>query len=58
MSMNNEVTTLNAIATTTAPSNKERTLKTLFNLICVDNEFSLLRRTLELYCEEIERQTN
>ncbi len=54
--MNNEVTTVEAIKTTT--SNKERTLQTLFNVICVDNEFSLLRRTLELYCEEIERQIN
>jgi hypothetical protein len=56
ISMNNEVTTVEAIKTTT--SNKERTLQTLFNVICVDNEFSLLRRTLELYCEEIERQIN
>ena len=56
MSMNNEVTTVETIATPT--SHKEHTLKTLFNVICADNEFSLLRRTLELYCEEIERQIN
>jgi hypothetical protein len=56
ISMNNEVT---AVETTlTATSNKEHTLKTLFSVICADNEFSLLRRTLELYCEEIERQIN
>ncbi len=54
--MNNEVTTVETIATPT--SHKEHTLKTLFNVICADNEFSLLRRTLELYCEEIERQIN
>lgn len=32
---------------------KSRTLETLFQVICSDNEFSLLRKTLELYCEEI-----
>jgi hypothetical protein len=43
--MNTEVTNLE--------TNKHNTLRTLFNVICADNEFSLLRRTLELYCEEI-----
>gem|GEM_PF-2554772 len=33
---------------------KNRTLKALFQVICADNEFTLLRHTLELYCEEIE----
>ena len=33
---------------------KNRTLKALFQVICSDNEFSLLRQTLKLYCEEIE----
>jgi hypothetical protein len=32
---------------------KSRTLKALFQVICADNEFTLLRHTLELYCEEI-----
>jgi len=53
--MNNEVTIATEIKTAT---NKERTLKTLFDVICDENEFSRLRRTLELYCEEIERQMN
>jgi hypothetical protein len=53
--MNTEVTNVTENKTAT---NKERTLKTLFDVICADNEFSLLRRTLELYCEEIERQMN
>lgn len=35
---------------------KSRTIKTLFKVICQDNEFSLLRQTLKLYCEELERQ--
>jgi hypothetical protein len=35
---------------------KNRTLKTLFQVICADNEFTLLRQTLELYCEEIALQ--
>jgi hypothetical protein len=35
---------------------KSRTIKTLFKVICQDNEFSLLRQTLMLYCEELERQ--
>jgi hypothetical protein len=34
-------------------SNKSRTLQTLFQVICADNEFTLLRKTLEIYCEEI-----
>ena len=34
-------------------SAKNKTLKTLFQVICADNEFTLLRHTLELYCEEI-----
>jgi hypothetical protein len=36
---------------------KNRTLKTLFQVICSDNEFSLLRQTLKLYCEELEAST-
>jgi len=36
-------------------SAKSKTLETLFQLICADNEFTLLRKTLELYCEEIAR---
>lgn len=32
---------------------KSRTLAALFQVICADNEFTLLRKTLELYCEEI-----
>ena len=43
---------------TSTPSSKEHTLRTLFSVICADNEFSLLRRTLEIYCEEIERKIN
>jgi len=31
-----------------------RTLETLLKVICADHEFTLLRKTLELYCEEIE----
>jgi hypothetical protein len=60
MIMNTDVNNTNAIVTetTTKLSNRDRTLKTLFDVICVDNEFSLLRRTLELYCEEIERKMN
>lgn len=34
-------------------SAKNKTLKTLFQVICADNEFTLLRHTLELYCEEM-----
>ena len=34
-------------------TNKNHTLKALFGIICEDHEFTLLRRTLELYCEEI-----
>ncbi len=56
MSMNTEVKSVDTIETT--KTNRENTLKTLFGVICADNEFSLLRRTLELYCEEIERQMN
>ncbi|MFN4895503.1 MAG: hypothetical protein ACK5GN_05950 [Pseudomonadota bacterium] len=37
----------------TNETNKSRTLQTLFQVICADNEFTLLRKTLELYCEEI-----
>lgn len=37
-------------------SNRNNTLKALFGIICEDNEFTLLRRTLELYCEEIARK--
>ena len=53
---------MNTIADVTevslTPSPKERTLRTLFDVICSDNEFSLLRRTLEIYCEEIEKKIN
>lgn len=53
---------MNTIADVTevssTPSPKERTLRALFNVICEDNEFSLLRRTLEIYCEEIEKKIN
>ncbi len=35
-------------------ANKNKTLRTLFNVICQDNEFALLRRTLEIYAEEIQ----
>lgn len=34
-------------------SSRNNTLKALFSLICEDNEFTLLRQTLALYCEEI-----
>jgi hypothetical protein len=37
-------------------SNRNNTLRALFGLICEDNEFTLLRQTLELYCEEIARK--
>ena len=37
-------------------SNRNNTLKALFGRICEDNEFTLLRQTLELYCEEIARK--
>ena len=47
--MNTDVTTTNSLEI-----NKNNTLRTLFDVICLDNEFSLLRRTLELYCEEID----
>ena len=50
LTMNTDVTTEQTIDT-----NKNNTLKALFQLICEDNEFTLLRHTLELYCEEIER---
>lgn len=50
LTMNTDVTTEQTIDT-----NKNNTLKALFQLICEDNEFALLRHTLELYCEEIER---
>jgi hypothetical protein len=36
---------------------KDRTLRTLFQVICQDDEFSLLNETLRLYLEEIGRQT-
>lgn len=34
-------------------SAKNKTLQTLFQVICADNEFTLLRHTLKLYSEEI-----
>jgi hypothetical protein len=37
---------------------KNRTLKALFQVICADNEFTVLRHTLKLYCEEIEANTS
>lgn len=37
------------------PEQSSKTLKTLFDVICADNEFTLLRETLRLYCEEIAR---
>lgn len=52
MSMNTDVMT-----TKTLEMNKNRTLRALFGIICEDNEFTLLRHTLELYCEEIARKT-
>lgn len=38
---------------TSSERNRGRTLQALFQVICADNEFTLLRKTLELYCEEI-----
>ena len=38
---------------TSVVDNKSRTLQALFEVICADNEFALLRHTLALYCEEI-----
>ncbi|MFO0416827.1 MAG: hypothetical protein ACK5Y6_06015 [Pseudomonadota bacterium] len=38
-----------------ANDHKSHTLQQLFNVICADNEFTLLRHTLALYCEEIEK---
>lgn len=35
---------------------KSQTLKTLLQVICAEDEFSLLRETLRLYCEEISYQ--
>lgn len=49
--MNTDVTTEQTIE-----SGKNNTLKALFQLICEDHEFTLLRHTLELYCEEVERK--
>jgi hypothetical protein len=48
--MNTKYTNTDMHATEIA---KSRTLATLFQVICADNEFTLLRKTLELYCEEI-----
>jgi hypothetical protein len=45
------------IDTVTTEQNKSRTLEALFKMICADNEFTLLRKTLELYCEEISAVT-
>lgn len=39
--------------TKTASTNRERTLQTLFQVICQEDEFSLLRETLRIYCEEL-----
>ena len=50
--MNTEVTTIE-----TNETNKNNTLRALYDVICVDDEFALLRRTLELYSEEIAAQT-
>jgi exonuclease I len=48
--MNTEYVTEQTFGT---PEQKSKTLQSLFALICKDNEFSLLRETLSLYCEEI-----
>jgi hypothetical protein len=32
---------------------KNRTLQTLLQVICAEEEFSILQETLRLYCEEI-----
>jgi hypothetical protein len=47
---------INEAMSTKAEQAKNRTLKALFQVICQDNDFSLLRQTLKLYCEELERQ--
>jgi hypothetical protein len=52
LTMNTEYVTEQTFGT---PEQSSKTLKTLFDVICADNEFSLLRETLRLYCEEIAR---
>ena len=39
------------VAVVSTPRN--RTLQTLLQVICAEEEFSILRETLRLYCEEI-----
>ena len=50
--MNTNIT--NTESVTSQDLQTSRTLQTLLKVICADNEFTLLRKTLELYCEEIE----
>jgi len=47
--MNTECT----IEETAVSSAKSRTLKTLLQVICAEDEFAILRETLRLYSEEI-----
>lgn len=39
--------------TQTPSTSRDRTLQTLFQVICQEDEFSLLRETLRIYCEEL-----
>jgi hypothetical protein len=38
---------------TIATTNKNRTLQTLLQVICAEEEFAVLQETLRIYCEEI-----
>jgi hypothetical protein len=38
---------------TIATVNKNRTLQTLLQVICAEEEFAVLQETLRIYCEEI-----
>jgi hypothetical protein len=39
-----------------APTARERTLKTLLQVICAEDEFAVLRETLRIYCEEMTKE--
>ena len=39
-----------------APTPRERTLKTLLQVICAEDEFAVLRETLRIYCEEMTKE--
>jgi hypothetical protein len=48
--MNTEFLT-NDVAVVSIP--RSRTLQTLLQVICAEEEFSILQETLRIYCEEI-----